>query len=446
MLPQRFAAVAVPVFQVAAVVLLIVVSWLVVQGELGSSQPTSGRFPTLGLLPSQEETRSTYLLANESNLTHDLNRALVNRFKTLHPEFKQLQVDFSSRPFEQALSAAPPADVLIWHADNSLPALVEKGMILNIDDTWLAEGWSESYPDYIQAAGRIDGNQYLLPTSYSWFAIYYYKPTFERYHLTPPHSWAEFLTLSETLQQNGITPVIHPNPQVWPALIWFSYLNMRLNGPDFHARMLQGQESLDTPEIKRVLTTWQLLLDRGYFANDLAFLNLRTAAQFMMDGNAAMILSTPGIMHTIPEENHDDFGFFRFPVIDPELPTGETILIESHLIPAQAEHPEAARAFLAYLGSTEAQAYVTDTFGQRLNRVPINSDTEVKLSSPHTRQGRDLVRQADTVIHFSYNSNRNLFDPTVHIESALNKFLASPENVDRILIALEELRQATNSN
>jgi hypothetical protein len=149
MLPQRFAAVAVPVFQVAAVVLLIVVSWLVVQGELGSSQPTSGRFPTLGLLPSQEETRSTYLLANESNLTHDLNRALVNRFKTLHPEFKQLQVDFSSRPFEQALSAAPPADVLIWHADNSLPALVEKGMILNIDDTWLAEGWSESYPDYI---------------------------------------------------------------------------------------------------------------------------------------------------------------------------------------------------------------------------------------------------------------------------------------------------------
>lgn len=440
-LAGHLATIAGPITQVGAVTLLVFVLWLTLRGQR-DSLPATMATPQIIAPVFEQPTDLQYLPLDNSDLTDAINRALITRFTASQPRFNLVAAHRDVRAIDKILTRSAP-DVAAWPVDNSTPLLVEQNLLRDMSDLWQAEGWTESYPPSFQTVGLVEGKHYLLPTSYRWFAIYYHRPTFERYKLTPPQTWEEFLAVSEKLKQAGVTPIIHPNPQAWPALVWFNYLDMRLNGPEFHSRLIKGQERFDTPQVKQVFDTWRLLLEREYFAEHLAFLDLADAAQFMMQGRAAMILSTPDLLNMLSETEQAEFDFFRFPLIDPTLPTSENVLVESYLVPANAPHPAAAQAFVAYLGSAETQIYLSETFGPRLNRVPLHTEVDPTLLAPHVQQGRTLVQEAEIVIPYTYNKEHPFVDVVGHIETALNKFLVNPNNIETILVALEELRRVT---
>jgi multiple sugar transport system substrate-binding protein/raffinose/stachyose/melibiose transport system substrate-binding protein len=431
---------ATPIVQVGAVALLVFVLWIVFRGQRDPLLTTTS--PEIIAPILEQPTDLYYLPPDKSNLTDDINRVVVARFTATHPQFNLILARPDTRPIDRILTASAP-EVVAWQVDNRTPLLVEQNLLQDISGLWQSEGWAEHYPPAFQTIGQVGEKHYLLPTAYRWFAIYYHRPTFEGYQLTPPQTWEEFLAVCATLKQVGVTPIIHPNPQAWPALIWFNYLDMRLNGPEFHHRLITGQAQFDTPPVKRVFETWHLLLEQEYFAENLAFRDLTEAARFMGQGRAAMILSTPDLQNALPEAEQADFGFFRFPIIDPALPTGENVMVESYLIPANAPHPEAAEAFLAYLGSAQTQIYLSETFGPRLNRVPLHSEVDPRLLTPQVQQGRTLVQTADEIIPYTYNTDDYSVDVVDHLEEALNKFLTNPNNIDTILVAAEELRRAT---
>ena len=442
----QLSTLVVPVLQVAAAMLLIAVLWLVMRGQLESPQPAALTTDTIEAVPVPSEDRPIYLLTSKDNLSQEINRSLLDQFAAQQDRFEVVQETLNLSSVDITLAMDSPTDVVTWQSNGNLPILAGDGLLRDISHLWADQGWSEQYPEPFQSLGQIDGKTYILPTTYAWFAIYYHRPTFERYNLTPPQTWADLLTVAETLKKQGVTPIIHPNPQVWPALVWFDYLDMRLNGPEFHQRLLEGQERFDTMEVKRVFEMWQTLLERDYFAHDLAFSNLEDAAQQMLNGRAAMILTTPDILETVPAAQRDEFDFFPVPVIDPSIPPAENVLIEGYFISANTTAPTEAEALLAYLGSTEAQRYVSQTFGPRLNHIPIHQRADLSQLSPQAQRGRELVENAAAILPHSYKKNLYRIDLVSHIEAAINKFLTNPDNIDSILVALEELRKAVNAS
>src|SRR5205823_4906558 len=51
------------------------------------------------------------------------------------------------------------------------------------------------------------GKYYGVPFAIQTVALFYNKAIFSRYHLSPPHTWEDFLRTCATLKKNGVTPL-----------------------------------------------------------------------------------------------------------------------------------------------------------------------------------------------------------------------------------------------
>jgi ABC-type glycerol-3-phosphate transport system substrate-binding protein len=364
---------------------------------------------------------------------------LVQMFMEKYPNYEVVHSTVAHEDFKQAirayLTASTPPDVMTWFAGNRARFFIDKDLIMDISDVWANEGWNESYPAGFRAMSSVDGKQYFLPTSWYWWAVYYSKSLFEQYGLQEPETWDEFLALCETLKADGITPLTIGTKYRWTAAAWFDYLNMRVNGPEFHINLMLGKESYTDPRVKTVFTDyWAPLIENGYFIEDPAAYSWSEAIPFMANGEAAMYLMGDFLRDNYPADKVDDLGFFRFPIIDPAVPIGEDAPTDGYFIAANAQHPEAAKALLAFLGSTEAQQYLADFLG----RLPTNMEVDTSGFTESQQEGLALIQGADFVAQFyDRDTTPEMADEGMN---GFMQFWDNPEDIDQILETLETAR------
>ncbi|MBT3313929.1 MAG: extracellular solute-binding protein [Anaerolineae bacterium] len=364
---------------------------------------------------------------------------IVKRFMEANPDTEVIHSIVAHEDFKTAirayLTASTPPDVLTWFAGNRARFFIDNDQIMDISDVWESEGWNESYPKGFQAMSTVDGAQYFLPTSWYWWAVYYRVSVFEELGLEVPETWDEFLAVNETLKENGYTPIAIGTKYRWTAAAWFDYLNMRINGPQFHIDLMLGKESYDDPRVAEVFKYWRVLLDNGYFLEDAAAYSWSEALEPFIAGEAAMYLMGDFIRDSLPDEVEADLDFFRFPIIDPSMPIGEDAPTDGYFLSANAANPEAAKAFLAYLGSVEVQTYNAETLG----RLPTNSGVDRSLFTESQQKGMELIDGADFVAQF-YDR-----DTTPEMaDEGMNAFMAfwdDPDSIETLLADLEAARQ-----
>jgi multiple sugar transport system substrate-binding protein/raffinose/stachyose/melibiose transport system substrate-binding protein len=210
---------------------------------------------------------------------------------------------------------------------------------------------------------------------------------------------------------------------------------MRVNGPEFHINLMLGKEKYDDPRVKKLFVEyWQPLIEAGYFIEDPAAYSWAEAIPFMANGEAAMYLMGDFIRDSYPEDKVDDLGFFRFPIIDPEMPIGEDAPTDGYFIAANAQHPELAKQLLAYFGSKEGQQYFADTLG----RLPTNLEVDTSGFNESQQEGLELIKGADFVAQFfDRDTTPEMADEGMN---GIMEFWDNPENIDDILARLEATR------
>lgn len=363
----------------------------------------------------------------------------VQIFQEDHPDYEIVHSIVAHEDFKQAirayLTASTPPDVMTWFAGNRARFFIDNDLIMDISDVWESEGWNESYPKGFQAMSTVDGNQYFLPTSWYWWAVYYRPSIFAELNLEPPETWEEFMEVNETLKENGITPLAIGTKFRWTAAAWFDYLNMRINGPQFHIDLMLCKESYDDPRVAKVFEYWGELLENGYFLEDAAAYSWQEALEPFIAGDAAMYLMGDFIRDSLPDEIEADLDFFRFPIIDPSVPIGEDAPTDGFFIAANSQHPEAAKEFLAYLGGVDYQTL----FAEDLGRLPTNSGVDRTIFTAQQQKGMELIDGADFVAQF-YDR-----DTTPELaDEGMNAFMAfwdDPDSIADLLADLEAARQ-----
>lgn len=363
----------------------------------------------------------------------------VQIFQEDHPDYEIVHSIVAHEDFKQAirayLTASTPPDVMTWFAGNRARFFIDNDQIMDISDVWESEGWNESYPKGFRAMSTVDGNQYFLPTSWYWWAVYYRPSIFAELNLEPPETWEEFMEVNETLKENGITPLAIGTKYRWTAAAWFDYLNMRINGPQFHIDLMLCKESYDDPRVAKVFEYWGELLENGYFLEDAAAYSWSEALEPFIAGDAAMYLMGDFIRDSLPDEAEADLDFFRFPIIDPSVPIGEDAPTDGFFIAANSQHPEAAKEFLAYLGGVDYQTL----FAEDLGRLPTNSGVDRTMFTAQQQKGMELIDGADFVAQF-YDR-----DTTPELaDEGMNAFMAfwdDPDSIADLLADLEAARQ-----
>ncbi len=370
----------------------------------------------------------------------EADEALVAMFQEMHPEIRIQHSTVAHEDFKHAirayLTASTPPDVMTWFAGNRARFFTERGLIMDISDVWEAEGWNEDYPAGFRAMSTTDGKQYFLPTSWYWWAVYYRTDIFDDHGLQPPETWEEFLEVCETLKANGITPITIGTRYRWTTAAWFDYLNMRVNGPEFHINLMMGEESYEDPRVLRVFTDyWAPLIENGYFIDHPAAYTWSEALQFMSNGEAAMYLMGDFLRDVYPQDEVDLIDFFRFPIIDPDVPIGEDAPTDGFFIAADSRNPEDAKKFLAFLGSVEAQQYLADNLG----RLPTHLGVDMSNFTDMQRKGLELIQGADFVAQFyDRDTTEEMADVGMN---GFMEFWDNPGNIESILAQLEFARE-----
>ncbi len=365
---------------------------------------------------------------------------VVKAWNEAHPDMPVQQSIIAHEDFKQAirayLTADPAPDVLTWFAGNRTRFFVDKGLILDISDMWAANGFDESFAPGFKALATANDKQYFLPTSYYWWAIYYRPSLFKDAGIDKePETWDELLTACDKLNAKGIAPITIGAKFRWPAAAWFDYINMRVNGPQFHIDLTDLKVPYTDPKIKATFEKWGELIDHKCFIEDPAALDWQEAIDPMVQGKAAMYLMGGFILDSYPDEAESDLDFFRFPIIDPAMPVGEDAPTDGFFMSANAQNADAAKEFLAYLASKEVQQKSLDELG----RLPTRTDVDISKVTPATQKGIKLIQSADFIAQFY---DRDTTPPMAEAGmDGFMKFWDNPAQLDQILEELEAARQ-----
>lgn len=346
---------------------------------------------------------------------------------TAHEDFKQA--------IRVWLSSDSPPDVFSWFAGERANYFIDRGLIMDITDVWEEENLYQKFPKAFQSISIQDGKAYFMPHNYYWWSVFYRESIFEKYDLEEPQTWEELLEVGETLKANGITPFAIGTKFRWTAAGWFDYLNLRINGADFHRKLMAGEIPFTDERIEEVFKKWKYLIENDFFTENAAAYSWQEALQSMSQGDAAMYLMGQFLLDATSEEVAKDINFFRFPIIDKDVPVAEDLPTDGFMIPKNAQNPKAAKDFLAFLSSVEGQR----GFAEDVGRLVTNKDMPDKYYTDLANKGRKMVNNTDKLTQFyDRDMNPELADKTM---DSLMAFWHSPEDYKDIMKQMEAHRQ-----
>jgi multiple sugar transport system substrate-binding protein len=326
-----------------------------------------------------------------------------------------------------------PDDVFTWFAGYRMNQFAESGLISDVSEVWPIDGMADSFK---QASTASDGKQYFVPVGYYPWAVFYLKSTFKKRGYEPPTTLDEFTALMKKMQKDGLVPFAFADKEGWPAMGTFDILNMRINGFDFHMKLMAGEEDWDSSEVKQVFDTWRGLLP--YHQPDPLGRTWQEAATSLGKGEAGMYLLGTFVVDGIPDQE-DDLDFFTFPELDSSI--GATALdapIDGFCVAKAGKNQGTALDMMKWLGTAEA-ADAANKGNTPL--IAANSGADKSVYSALQRKSAEVVGQATDIAQFLDRDTRSDFASTVVIPS-LQSFLKKPDDVDGVTKSLQQQKQS----
>lgn len=315
---------------------------------------------------------------------------MARRFEAENPglkvEFKALTSEVYKEQFADFLQGRNQFDVLYWHAGERLFEYVDQGLITPINDLWVSQNLAQLFDQSIIDTLQRNDNLYALPISYYQIGFYYSKTLFEKHHLQEPQNWRDLMDICGALRSQGVPPIFIGTASNWPATAWFDYLNLRINGLNFHQQVTAGKIAFTDSRITQVLMTWREAITKGCFVSEHNTLDWKEGLPLLFRGLTGMSLIGNYVIQDIPASIVDDIGFFAFPTIDNTVPAYEEAPLDILVIPQSSGNKALAKRFLQFMSLAENQS--------KLNRM-------LGVISPHRlaqTQTSELVQEAYQVL------------------------------------------------
>lgn len=326
-------------------------------------------------------------------------------------------------------------DVVYWQGGERLFQYVREGWVEPITEFWNDKNLDGSYSRGIKGTVALDGEVYAIPFSYYHWGFYYRKSVFQKLGITPPANWGEMLAMCEDMRSENMAPIVIGSRYFWPSAAWFDYLDLRINGLEFHQNLTRGMVPYTDARVRDVFEHWKELLDNGCFIDSDTHraMTWSEPLPLMYRGMAGTGLFGNFVTNEISTQFLDDFGFFPFPKIN-DVPSAEEAPTDLFLIPRKSEHKETALQFLEFM----ARADVQEKLNNEMGTISTNRHASIG-DDPFIREGSRLLQSADGVSQFfDRDTPKPMADEAVKI---FTRFLETAD-VDQAVNALEKVRKS----
>jgi multiple sugar transport system substrate-binding protein len=364
-------------------------------------------------------------------------QVIIDGFQKAHPDVKVKLNTIDHESYKVQIRTwlpSQPPDVATWFAGNRARFFIEKKLVEPIDDIW-----KDIRPEFSEGARGLssyNGSAFLLPLNYYHWGFYYRTDLFAAAGVSaPPKNWKEFSAAVDALLAKKLIPIAIGTKQAWPAAAWFDFLNMRVNGYEWHLRLLDGKESYQDAKVLKAMVHWRTLIAKKAFPENAPAMSWQEAAALLWQGKAGMYLMGNFIATEIPADVKDKIGFFPFPTINDSVPPAEVAPTDVIFIPAKAKNKADARLFLRYAASASAQTAYNAANGL----LPPNTRATVNASNPFRAEGQKLLSEAQGLSQFF---DRDA-DPQV-AKTGMDGFvelMAFPDRLPQVLQKIETTRK-----
>ncbi|MCX4978008.1 ABC transporter substrate-binding protein [Streptomyces sp. NBC_00620] len=327
------------------------------------------------------------------------------------------------------LTSGNPPDVYTWYPGSVADAYAKKDLLLDLDEVWSSspdlKGYSKALNSLCTASS---GKKVFVPATYYWWGMFYRKSNFAKWGVSEPKSWDDFLDLCDKLKSKGVAPIGlgAGGGTAWVASAWFDYLDIRINGAQYHRELLAGKHRFDDPEVRKVFDRWQEVLP--YFDPDGAAVAFQDATTSLLNGRSGMMLIGTFFADAAPKDALDDIDFFRFPIIDAKVPLAEEAPTDGYFASARTGRRDQVVDLMSYLATAESQEiYIKGSSGTVLPCNPKAKDSGTAL----VKKGRAHIEEAAEITQFFNRDSSDALQPTA--DTALTKFLAKPKEIGSIL-------------
>jgi len=396
----------------------------------------------LVLLPMQLDAAITVAVRSTSANERSNFIALEKRFNLEYPDIKIKFVAYRTAQYKQLishwLSANIGPDIFFWHAGERLQQFVRNNYVANLDDIWRENKLYESFTPSLTKLISYEGSQYAVPISYYHWGFYYNRELFKDLSISAPKTWQQFLELCIKLKKLNINPISLGSSELWPVAAWFDYLNLRINGFQFHQSLLSGELDFEDPRVRVVFEHWQELIKGGYFLQGHEKLLWSEALPFIYRKLSGFTLVGNFAATILPVEVKDKIGFFPFPIVSSEVENAEEAPTDVFFMRANTENLQDAKLFMKFVARADIQTlYNQISTGFPANRNAVFEPTYLNL------KGRDLLQGTKNISqYFDRQTPESFSTPAMAI---LAEFMLDGD-IDKVIHKLEAQRKETLLN
>jgi len=288
-----------------------------------------------------------------------------------------------------------PDMAFTWFAGYRMRYYAAKGLATPMDEAWATVG-SNFGEGLAKAATGDDGKKYLMPMyNYPW-GYFYRKSFWAAKGYTVPVTFDDLKTLCAKMKSDGIIPIAFADKDGWPAMGTFDYINMRLNGYQFHVDLCAHKESWDQPKVKAIFDNWKSMLE---FQDPNALgATWQEAAQMLGQKKAGMYLLGSFVTQQFTDKAVlDDIDFFPFPSMAVEGQDAVEAPIDGLMLSSKAAGNATAIDLMKFLGTPEAQDIY---FSIDSSNLPVAKGSDLSKLSPLNKKCADTIAGAKFISQF----------------------------------------------
>jgi len=316
-----------------------------------------------------------------------------------------------------------PNDLFTWFAGYRMQVFADQGLIAPIDDVWDKIG--KNFPDSAKALSKgTDGHYYIVPIyNYPW-VVFYNKSTFQEKGYQIPTTWDEMITLCKQMQKDGLIPFAFGQQDGWPALGTFDILDLRMNGFDFHMKLMQHKVPWTDSKVTDVFNKWAELLP--YVQTGSTGRIWQDAVKTLESKKAGMMFqgtNQVAAQYVTDNADLDDLDFFVYPEIDPTWAQDYMDApADGFCLAKKAKNVDPAKKVLEYIGTGQAEiAYLKNDKWD----VALATDANVPTYNAIQKKSVEVIKACKNVAQFlDRDSDPGFADNTV--AAAVDKFINSP--------------------
>ncbi len=285
----------------------------------------------------------------------------------------KIQVTTSSTPdadyhqkINLVLGGSNPPDIFFSWEGGYAKSMVDAGNAAPLDAYYKQYHWNSELTPVAAKLATIEGHQYFLAGYISASVVWYNTAIFAKYHLKPPKTWDQLVTVANTLKSHGIAPFLLANQQQWEAQFdWTGYF-VNKYGVGVYNQLLNRQIPWTDPRVVATFAQIKQMEDNGWFLQGINSMDFDTTAIiFWKKQKAAMWYQGSFILPKFITDKKltQPVDWFPYPQIGNQSPTVSVFAEDTYMINKKSAHKAEAAKFLDFLVSAASQRQQVDLVG-----------------------------------------------------------------------------------